>query len=82
MTTTTTAHEVAAAVRRGDTVIDVRTIEEFTAGHVPGQTWPKSVGAVVRAVSEQSDVKTSWVAVLKSRCLRPAGAILALAGHS
>ncbi len=36
MTTTTTAHEVAAAVRRGDTVIDVRTIEEFTAGHVPG----------------------------------------------
>ena len=36
MTTTTTAHEVAAAVRRGDTVIDVRTIEEYTAGHVPG----------------------------------------------
>ena len=36
MTTTTTAQELAAAVRRGDTVIDVRTIEEFTAGHVPG----------------------------------------------
>lgn len=36
MTTTTTALEVAAAVRRGDTVIDVRTIEEYTAGHVPG----------------------------------------------
>lgn len=33
---TVTSREVAAAVARGDMVIDVRTAEEFDAGHIAG----------------------------------------------
>jgi len=31
--------ETAAAVQRGDTVIDVRTADEFSSGHVPGSVF-------------------------------------------
>lgn len=31
--------EVAAAVSRGDLVLDVRTADEYGAGHVPGSTF-------------------------------------------
>ena len=56
-----------------------------TAGHVPGETWPRSVGGRGRhrrgGFGANRTLETSWVAVFKFRCLRPAGAILALGGH-
>ena len=39
MMATAPAAEVAAAARRGDTVIDVRTAEEYASGHVPGSVF-------------------------------------------
>lgn len=31
--------DVAAALNRGDVVIDVRTADEYAAGHIPGSTF-------------------------------------------
>lgn len=35
----TSVHEAAGAVSRGETVIDVRTLEEYVSGHMPGSVF-------------------------------------------
>lgn len=49
--------ELVKHLRRGDvTVIDVRPLVEYEAGHIPGARWVAPVGAIIRDIPRGSHV--------------------------